>query len=61
MTTTAKFDGIAAKWGKVSAMERAISYSCSLILGRNFGESVESYEARCPQLQEIKQWIKANR
>jgi len=57
----ARFDSIAAKWGKDAAMERAISYQCSLILGRNFMEPTESYEARCPQLQEIKQWIANNR
>jgi len=57
----ARFDGIASKWGKDAAMERAIAFQCSLVIGRDFLEPVEAFEARCPQLQEIKKWIAANK
>ena len=57
----ARFDFIADKWGKDSAMQRAIAFQCSLIIGRDFMEQTEAYEARCPQLQEIKQWIANNK
>jgi hypothetical protein len=59
-TMTAKFDRIAAKVGKEKALERARAYLCSLYLGRDWLETTESYEARRPEVVELKTWISKN-
>lgn len=46
-----------AKWGKESAIQRASRWLCSLTLGREFGETVESYNARNPQIAEFDIWF----
>jgi hypothetical protein len=60
MKVTERFDRIAAKIGKEKALERAKAYSCSLILGRDFLETAESFRARSDVLREVEGWIAAN-
>lgn len=47
-----------SKRGKQAAIERGRSISMSLSLGRDFGESVESYAKRNPDAGEFFTWFK---
>ena len=48
----------AAKHGRASAIERARAMVCSWVLGREFGESVESFYVRHPEYAEFETWFK---
>lgn len=48
----------AAKWGKDSAIERGRRMVCSWVLGREFGETFESFLARNPDMAEFQAWFK---
>ena len=49
----------AAKYGKESAIERGRQMVGSWILGREFGESCESFFARNPLMEEFNVWFEA--
>jgi len=49
------------KYGRAKAIERASRWLCSLCLGRDFGETADSYYARNPDIAEFSAWFKAYR
>lgn len=60
----------AEKWSKriakrpeqrLELLESARTHFCSLILGRGFGEPVETFLEKNPEIKEFKVWLDAQR
>jgi len=43
--------------GRAKMIERARQWLCSLYLGRNFNETCEAFEMRCPDIAEFAKWL----
>ena len=54
-----KFKEVGRLWGKSSAIDRARSQSAGSFLGRDFGESADSFYKKNPKLKMLSDWIQA--
>ena len=54
-----KWEQIEQKWGTQSAVNRARSYVCSVVLGREFGVEANAYIAGHAGAQEAKKFLQS--